>query len=837
MKLVLLPFQETAAAKISGHLDTAKFGYQRTGERYAVGLTATTGAGKTVIATAVIEAILFGSDLLNVEPDPEAVFLWMTDMPELNRQTMNKMFDAGSDIQAETIHEIEPTFNEPSLRPGHVYFLNTQKLAAGAGLTKTGPAVKRTFTFYDVIRKTIEDDHRMLYLVVDEAHRGMTEDTKVKEANSIVQRFIKGYSDAALPAVPIVLGISATLDKYTKLVEQSGRTVSNYPVPVEDVRESGLIKDRTIAEYAGEAQTDEMALFPVAVGAWKEATADWAAYRTAHPDPDEFLVVPALIIQVENESADGRQITRTPLDAVIGAITDEVGALPDVAFVHAFGEKEPVPVGNRTIRYVEPSRIANDPNARVVFFKSSLGTGWDCPRAEVLFSFRRAVDATSIAQTIGRMVRTPLHRRIVEKETLNTAYVYLPHYDDRAVAAIVDKLNETGNEGAAGGLTRGRETVTLDRRADLERVTAAIQAMPSYIVGTPRARAEIRVLMDLASFLSSSGLDPAAYDRERKALTDRLVERNKKLYKKAVFRKEVTDQGDVVIHRAELLPGVTTVTRGKDRVLTASEETIARVFGQAKTRLTGDVAMAYVSERVTDGKVTLRTSRLEAYAMATRDEVMTALNQHASGQIDALRQTFGGRVDTLAASKQNRYKTIIRLAPTPTPTTVKLWDSAVFTRGDGAVPANHLYADGAGASPIKLNNLERKAIVADAGRQGVIGWLRCVERADWALCAKWRDGNIDRGFYPDFLVAREDGARVVVDIIDPHNHELADALGKAKGLSDYAEAHAEKVGHVDVLTEIDRRVRRLHLERADIRRQLGALNNNTELAGLYRREG
>jgi hypothetical protein len=47
-----------------------------------------------------------------------------------------------------------------------------------------------------------------------------------------------------------------------------------------------------------------------------------------------------------------------------------------------------------------------------VFFTTALTTGWDCPRAEVMMSFRRAVDHTTIAQLVGRMVGTPLARTV-----------------------------------------------------------------------------------------------------------------------------------------------------------------------------------------------------------------------------------------------------------------------------------------------------------------------------------------------------------------------------------------------------------------------------------------
>ena len=57
-------------------------------------------------------------------------------------------------------------------------------------------------------------------------------------------------------------------------------------------------------------------------------------------------------------------------------------------------------------------RERDDRNIKVVFFKENLSTGWDCPRAETMMSFRRATDSTYIAQLLGRMIRTPMQMRI-----------------------------------------------------------------------------------------------------------------------------------------------------------------------------------------------------------------------------------------------------------------------------------------------------------------------------------------------------------------------------------------------------------------------------------------
>lgn len=99
--------------------------------------------------------------------------------------------------------------------------------------------------------------------------------------------------------------------------------------------------------------------------------------------------------------------------------------------------------------YCEPSQIAQDEDIRVVFFKDSLSTGWDCPRAETMMSFRRAVDATYIAQLLGRMVRTPLQHRVESDDVLNAVRLFLPHFDENTVEDIVKSMQDIPAETSA----------------------------------------------------------------------------------------------------------------------------------------------------------------------------------------------------------------------------------------------------------------------------------------------------------------------------------------------------------------------------------------------------
>lgn len=75
-----------------------------------------------------------------------------------------------------------------------------------------------------------------------------------------------------------------------------------------------------------------MALLPEAVKAWKKSTDEWAAYHSLYSAANgESLVVPTLIVQVENESPDGKRVTQTDLEAVVKTISDIAGPPADAA--------------------------------------------------------------------------------------------------------------------------------------------------------------------------------------------------------------------------------------------------------------------------------------------------------------------------------------------------------------------------------------------------------------------------------------------------------------------------------------------------------------------------
>ncbi len=99
MRYILKNYQERASNELIRAIRQASRDFaEDSSDLRAISLSAPTGAGKTVIAAAVIEALFNGTNA--VPEDPMATVLWVTDDPALNEQTLRKMIDASSQLPA-----------------------------------------------------------------------------------------------------------------------------------------------------------------------------------------------------------------------------------------------------------------------------------------------------------------------------------------------------------------------------------------------------------------------------------------------------------------------------------------------------------------------------------------------------------------------------------------------------------------------------------------------------------------------------------------------------------------------------------------------------------------
>lgn len=437
----LITFQKRALSQLRDHCAAAHNEYRNTHQNQVVSFTAPTGSGKTIIMSALIEEILCGNDKYVEQPD--AIFVWLSDSPELNLQSKEKIDTKADRIKMTQCVVInDDSFDQEYLEEGHIYFLNTQKLSRTSNLTQHSD--NRQYTIWETLTNTIHEKADKLYFIIDEAHRGM-KGNEAGRATTIMQRFILGSEKDGMPAVPVVIGMSATIERFNQLVKNS--TATNRPVRVspEEVRSSGLLKDRVIIYYPKEAnEQKDIAVLQAATDEWMLKCMHWETFcREQH----HWMVKPVFVVQVLNGSGD--KITETDLDECLAKIEERAGYRFDKGeVVHSFGDtKGVILINGLEVPYEEPTKIQDNKQARVVFFKETLSTGWDCPRAETMMSFRRYVDSTAIAQLLGRMVRTPIRQRILVDDMLNDVQLFLPHFDSDKVQKVVDELqSEEGGE-------------------------------------------------------------------------------------------------------------------------------------------------------------------------------------------------------------------------------------------------------------------------------------------------------------------------------------------------------------------------------------------------------
>ena len=434
MRDELISFQQTAVSRLLAEINSAEAYHRIDGRPQVIAFRAPTGSGKTIVMTTVIEDIINGTD--NTIEQPEAIFVWLSDSPQLNEQSKTKIIQKADKIRPNQCITIEDdSFDQELFDDGMIYFLNTQKLGKSSNLVKGGD--NRTYTIWQTLQNTAEQKGDHLYVIIDEAHRGM-HDRDAARATTIMQKFLKGSEVDGLDPMPVVIGMSATDERFRRLVGNISSVRHDVDVRPDEVRSSGLLKDRIIITYPEQDSIDDMVILQAAADEWKDKCEHWNYYCTTQKSQQ---VRPVFVIQVENRNNDSASATE--IGECLSRIESRTGAkFSEYEVVHTFGQTATIEVGGMKIHHVDASDIADNKKIRVVFFKENLSTGWDCPRAETMMSFRHAQDATYIAQLLGRMIRTPLQRHIDVDETLNEVRLFLPHFNKDNVESVMKALQD-----------------------------------------------------------------------------------------------------------------------------------------------------------------------------------------------------------------------------------------------------------------------------------------------------------------------------------------------------------------------------------------------------------
>lgn len=855
MKFTLKDYQREAVQDALNNLRKARRMWRSEADRTAFSLSAVTGAGKTVMAAATFEALFHGDDELNFDADPTATVIWFSDDPSLNEQTRFRLMEASDRINHTSLVVVENTFSRPKFEAGKVYFLNTQKLgknsllvrghdqaeleeAAGGLLPETRPDL-RAYTIWDTIQSTIEDPDLTLYLVLDEAHRGMGKLSAASQSakSTIVQRLINGAG--SIRGIPIVWGISATVERFNKAMEGSVGRIKLPDVLVDPakVQDSGLIKDTILLDFPDETGDFDTVLVRRATDKLKESTQAWADYSNRQDDSN--AVVPLMVLQVPN----------TPDPDDIGRVLDTIcGQYPELTtgnFAHVLGDHTTQRYGNRDVPYIEPQRVQDSHWVRVLIAKDAISTGWDCPRAEVMVSFRAATDRTHITQLLGRMVRSPLARRIPGDDRLNSVDCLLPRFDRKTVEDVVKALTD-GEDGSQA--TPGRVLVKPIEVAPNPKVSSAVWdlfcSLPSQTRPQKGAKPAKR-LTALAHELASDGILPDAgklsHAEMHKAIDGFLSYHADKVEE---MRKSV-----LVVDGKTVIADLKGKSKSFDEFYEdADMAVIDDAFRRASRIFSPDISRTYadyVARKATspedDPEAFLDAvieARVTVAGLGLVSEVQDYFDREADKLTKEWLKRYSDSIKALSDDRKEAYRQLVEMSSEPQDVrlvkpTARIEPSKVLQNGvetDILAWQGHVLCDKDGKYPADLNGWEQKVLETESKRKGFQFWYRNPQQpGQSSLGIAYIESDQHKIVRPDFIFFAEDDGKVVADLVDPHGLQYADALPKLQGLADYAESHPGAFRRIESVAEANGVLRVLNLMRPEVREAIKKASDATSL--------
>lgn len=831
MRFTLKDYQSDAVGDTLHELADAREIYQGSRKRVgSVALTAATGSGKTVMAAAVIESLFWGSDDYDVAPDPGAVVLWFSDDPSLNQQTRHRLEQA-SDRLRNRLVTVEHPFRYPKLQAGHVYFLNTSKLSRNSLLvrghddsnTLTGIESHPDtvpFTFWDTLRNTIEDSGLTLYMVLDEAHRGMGK--SASDTPTIVKRLINGHS--SVPPMPIVWGISATVQRFEEAmsaaqVEENRLHLRTITVDPVRIQESGLLKDDIILDFPAETGDFNTVLLRRGVRKVKALSDAWAKYADEQGDTEP--VKPLMVLQVPNKPAPAE------VAAAIDVIRDEWPELESDALAHVFGDHTAQAFGPHSVPYISPERVQDATYVRVLLAKDAISTGWDCPRAEVMVSFRPAKDETHITQLLGRMIRTPLARRIEGDDLLNSVECILPKFNKATASLVLERI--MGNDLLGGGDTGPR--VLIDPKLMTpnavipDEVWALFGALPSGTL--PRKHANpIKRVTSLAHALAADRLvtDAGKLAHERlHGVMNGLAAQYPNDMDKA--RTDVLTVAGATLH-GSARHGIRADSAWTEA---ADDRAIQDAYRHGARTITPDIARTYIDHVAadTEDEDVLRDAHVRVAALAMLPQTRPALDAEADKISSEWLHQFRAAIKSLPESRQSLYAEISAMSTDPQLISMALpknrQEETKRAVGDTEQLLErrplHLLSDEEGMFPVgKLNPDEIQVLDAEIGLGDMLAWYRNPTGGRDSMSIAYQDRHGDwRTLRPDFLFFVDSEHGVRASIVDPHGSWLPDAVWKLHGMARFAEVYGDRFHRIESISRIDGELRVLDFKDAEVR--------------------
>ena len=363
-----IKFQQKYIAKIT---DTAvELLNDQFQDESTVVFQAPTGSGKTYMMSQALTEIV-------KKHDKELAFIWISinKLHEQSRENLSRYLEDERLLDCISVDEIL----DNEIEQNQIVFINWESLNKDNAVFRTDN--ERDFNLKTVCENTREAG-RKLILIIDESHRAA--DTKRAED---IKNEISATLTIHMSATP--KPIQAQLIK----------------IPLREVIDEGIIKQEVQINPDGKTAKENKDLLDLAL---KKRKSLKRQYEALGKD-----INPLLLVQIPNKKiADATN----PEDYIVGLLADHN-----------------ITLGNKRLAIwlsdlKENKEFIEAPNSEVevLIFKEAIATGWDCPRAAILFLQRewKTERYTFNVQTLGRIMRMPEQEHYENSPDLNVGYVY-----------------------------------------------------------------------------------------------------------------------------------------------------------------------------------------------------------------------------------------------------------------------------------------------------------------------------------------------------------------------------------------------------------------------------
>lgn len=386
-----IAFQEKAVEEL---LESFKRLWKNGNPMLELTFKAPTGSGKTYMTEKFI------CELAN-QPDwqQDVAFIWITFSDDLAMQSRDKFMDYFYPNLPGNLLTIND-FNKGALHTKDVLFLNWQKLVSRKAEDRVNrrPDDERLrkeqgFYYEDVIEMT-HAEGREIVLIIDESHKNVT---------------FASMRDVIVPMNPrIIVKVSATPESEPSFSDVKNGRAGFVEVERQDVIDAGMIKEQIVCQTDEDVRKNQGldfddALMQMAMDKREELKAQLESFGIG--------VNPLVLVQLPNDDADYK---------AQGVPTKEEKVLE---FLQSKGVKRER-IASWFDQKKKPEGLERDDSPYdYLLFKMAAGTGWDCPRAQVLVMFREIKSAIFHTQTIGRIMRVPMRGK-QGCEIFRTGYIY-----------------------------------------------------------------------------------------------------------------------------------------------------------------------------------------------------------------------------------------------------------------------------------------------------------------------------------------------------------------------------------------------------------------------------